>query len=61
MGGKEAVVHLKKLLVDTPIFATSGYYDDPVISHPQKYGFSASLRKPFKIQELAHLLNKFLN
>lgn len=61
MGGKEAVVHLKKLLGDIPIFATSGYYDDPVISQPQKFGFSASLRKPFKIQELAHLLNKFLN
>lgn len=61
MGGKETVIHLKKLLPGTPIFATSGYYDDPVISRPQEFGFSASIRKPFKIQELAHLLNKFLD
>ncbi len=61
MGGKETVIHLKKLLPETPIIATSGYSDDPVIAKPLEYGFSGSLRKPFKIQELAHLLNKFLN
>ena len=58
MGGKETVIHLKKLLSEVPIIATSGYSDDPVISRPAEYGFSGSLRKPFRIQELAHLLNK---
>jgi len=58
MGGKETVIHLNKLLPGTPVIATSGYSDDPVISKPEQFGFSGSLRKPFKIQELAHLLNK---
>jgi CheY-like chemotaxis protein len=61
MGGKETVIHLKKLLPGIPIIATSGYSDDPVMSNPEKFGFSGSLRKPFKIQELAHTLNKLLN
>ena len=58
MGGKETVIHLKKLLPGVPVIATSGYSEDPVISKPAEYGFSGSLRKPFRIQELAHLLNR---
>ncbi len=36
--------------------ATSGYRSDPVIADPTSYGFVASLRKPFRIEDLAPLI-----
>ena len=32
----------------------------PVMADPQKYGFTASLRKPFRRAELSELLSRYL-
>lgn len=56
MGGLETAAQLKKLGFVTPIFVTSGYADDPVMANPEKYGFVASISKPFRMAELSALL-----
>ncbi|MCF7952890.1 MAG: hypothetical protein K9K78_02275, partial [Spirochaetales bacterium] len=60
MGGKETLTHVRKVYKKMPIFASSGYSEDPIISSPQQYGFTDSIAKPFKIEELAALLEKHL-
>jgi PAS domain S-box-containing protein len=60
MGGKEAINIIKEKGLDVPVFASSGYSDDPVISRPAQFGFTDSLRKPYRMEELAVLLNSYL-
>jgi len=60
MGGKEAVAMIRELDRTVPVFVTSGYADDPVMAHPEQYGFTASISKPFRISELAQMLEKHL-
>ncbi|MCF7944496.1 MAG: hypothetical protein K9L75_03040 [Spirochaetia bacterium] len=60
MGGKETLSAIRKICKKMPIFASSGYSEDPIISSPQHYGFTDSIAKPFKIEELAALLEKHL-
>jgi DNA-binding NtrC family response regulator len=40
---------------------SSGYSDDAVVSDYHTYGFSASLTKPYKLQELSDTLNNLLS
>ncbi len=60
MGGKETVAQIRKLNQEIPIFVSSGYSDNPVIANPEKYGFTDSISKPFRLKELSRLLNKYL-
>ena len=59
MGGMEVIPHIKKIFPDIRLFAASGYSQDPIISNPCEYGFTGSLRKPFRTDELAEILNNF--
>ncbi|HSW59326.1 MAG TPA: ATP-binding protein, partial [bacterium] len=61
MGGKEAVSEIRKLDADIPVFVASGYSEDPVMSDPNAYGFTASIHKPFRLAELAEILKKNLH
>jgi two-component system cell cycle sensor histidine kinase/response regulator CckA len=56
MGGKEAIARIRAECPDLVAIASSGYSEDPIMSHPQAYGFSASLPKPFSKAELAAVL-----
>ncbi len=58
MGGLELSQELRKKGVGLPIYVTSGYAEDPVMSSPEKYGFSGSIRKPFVLAELRKILEK---
>jgi len=58
MGGKEAVAEVRKLDTEVPVFVVSGYDDDPVMADPGVYGFTASICKPFRMAELAKMLEK---
>jgi CheY-like chemotaxis protein len=51
---------LRDLLPSLPIIASSGYSDDPVMAAPTQFGFSACLRKPFRLNELADLLTRLI-
>ena len=60
MGGKEFAAEVRKIDTEIPIIVSSGYADDPVMANPSKYGFSASLRKPFQIKELAQIIGMLI-
>ncbi|MDD3049590.1 MAG: PAS domain S-box protein [Candidatus Cloacimonetes bacterium] len=60
MGGKEAIKQIREIDKDVIAFVSSGYNSDPVISNPQKYGFSDSISKPFNFSELKNFLHKYL-
>lgn len=42
------------------VVAVSGYSEDPIMSNPAKYGFTASICKPYGMGELATVLNRYL-
>jgi PAS domain S-box-containing protein len=60
MGGQEAVREIRKWDSKLPVFVASGYADDPVMTDPAQYGFTASICKPFTIAELAKMLDENL-
>ncbi|MEO8326602.1 MAG: PAS domain S-box protein [Nitrospirota bacterium] len=56
MGGKDAIPHLRRADPHIKAIVTSGYFGDPIMGDFQRYGFQAMLVKPFKIFELATVL-----
>ncbi len=58
MGGNEAIVKLREFAPDLPVFASSGFSEDPVIACPTEYGFTDSICKPFMSDDLAEMMNK---
>jgi nitrogen-specific signal transduction histidine kinase/CheY-like chemotaxis protein len=61
MGGKEAIQHLKRLDPHMKAIVTSGYSDDPIMCDFQKYGFQEFLAKPYKIFDLAKILESMFS
>ena len=59
-GGKDIASDISEKYPDIKIFASSGYSEDPVFADPEKFGFVASIRKPFMHKELATMLEKHL-
>jgi two-component system, cell cycle sensor histidine kinase and response regulator CckA len=59
-GGRETIDEIRKLDATVPVFVSSGYADDPVMTHPAEYGFTASLIKPFTLAELAGILDRYV-
>ena len=57
-GGRETVGPLRQLLANLPIIASSGYSDDPIMAEPTRFGFTASLHKPFRLNDLGELLGR---
>ena len=57
MGGDKAVIELGRINSTVPVFVSSGYSQDPVISRPEDFGFTASIVKPFQVKELAEMLH----
>ncbi|MBN2715051.1 MAG: PAS domain S-box protein [Deltaproteobacteria bacterium] len=60
MGGTEAVAEIKRLDAKIPVFVASGYAEDPVMKEPEKFGFAASICKPFRKSELLAMLTAFM-
>jgi DNA-binding NtrC family response regulator len=58
MGGIEAVKEVRKFDKEIPVFVISGYADDPALKDPANYGFTASISKPFTMEELSEMLEK---
>lgn len=59
-GGKEIVADIKKIFPNSVFIAFSGYSSDQIISDPEKFGFTASLSKPFTLERLSKLFNMYL-
>lgn len=56
MEGKDVADAIRKLDLEVPVFVSSGYAEDPVIAYPERYGFTGSIKKPFRITELKRVL-----
>jgi PAS domain S-box-containing protein len=61
MGGKQAMLEMRKIHPGVKAIATSGYSEDPVIADPWAFGFRGALRKPYSIDELSNVLDKVLS
>jgi PAS domain S-box-containing protein len=61
MGGKQAMLEMRKIDPGLRAIATSGYSEDPVIADPRAFGFRGALRKPYSIDELGDVLYKVLS
>jgi PAS domain S-box-containing protein len=60
MGGKDAVAFIRKTDTIIPIFAVSGYADEVTVAKPEEFGFTAGIYKPFTIDALGAMLDKYL-
>lgn len=60
MGGKEAIQELKALDPNVVAVASSGFSNDPIMSDPAAYGFSAILPKPYNIRDLIGLVRSLI-
>jgi PAS domain S-box-containing protein len=60
MGGKEAIKKLIEIDPEVRAIVSSGYNDDPVVSHFREYGFSGVLAKPYSIVEMSKALHAVL-
>ena len=55
-GGVPAKKEIRKIDPDIQGIVTSGYADDPVLSSPESYGFSAKIAKPFRKSEFKDIV-----
>ncbi len=60
MGGQETLQKILQIDPKVKAIASSGYFNDPVMAYPQRYGFKDALRKPYTIAELEAMLKKLL-
>jgi PAS domain S-box-containing protein len=56
LGGKSTAETLLKIHPGIVLIASSGYSQDPVMSDPAAYGFTAKLSKPYQRKELVELM-----
>lgn len=61
MGGKEAVKLIKELDPKARAIVSSGYSNDPIMANHRENGFAGVLSKPYKIQDLARVLEVTIN
>jgi PAS domain S-box-containing protein len=61
MGGKEAIKMLLEIEPEVKVIVSSGYYNDPVISDFEKYGFSGFIAKPYRTRELIDVLQRVMS
>lgn len=58
MGGKETVKKLKQIDDSIKTIAMTGYSNDPILAHPDKFGFTGALQKPFNLAELKEMIKE---
>ena len=62
MGGKEAVVELRKYDPEARVIVSSGYNTDPIMAHHEEYGFYGYLfPKPYQLKELGMALKEIIS
>ena len=56
MGGRKAAAQLLTIDPGAKIIVSSGYSKDDTITNYKKYGFCASLPKPYKLETISRVL-----
>ncbi len=60
MGGVEALRCIRERDPDVRGIVSSGFSDDPVLAHPQEYGFCDRVAKPFRLADLSQVVERAL-
>ena len=60
MGGIETASKLLKIDPGVKMIVSSGYSEDNAVANYKKYGFMATLRKPYTVDELKNTLQNVL-
>ncbi|MCF8128128.1 MAG: response regulator [Deltaproteobacteria bacterium] len=58
MGGEPTMQQLLKIDPDVKAIVSSGYFNDPVMSDFEKYGFMGALSKPYEKKALKEALER---
>jgi len=61
MGGKEAILKFRELDPAVKAIVSSGYSNDPVVVDYAAHGFSGTLSKPYKINDMKETLEHLLH
>ena len=61
LGGKDTIQRLRLLDPQVRGIVSSGYSNDPVLSHFHSYGFQGMVAKPFRLDELSEALYQVLS
>jgi signal transduction histidine kinase/ActR/RegA family two-component response regulator len=60
MGGKESIEKLINIDPETKGIVSSGYSNDPIMSHYKDHGFVGVITKPYRLQELSVIMHDVL-
>lgn len=60
MVGKETIQKLRQLAPETRAIVSSGYADDPIMTHYKKYGFRGVIKKPYRVNAFSKELLRVL-
>jgi PAS domain S-box-containing protein len=60
MGGKEAMKKLREIDGSVRGIVSSGYCNDPILSHYREYGFCAVVAKPYNIKEMGEVMHEVI-
>ena len=58
MGGEQTIREFLKIDPDVKAIVSSGYFNDPVMSDFEKYGFMGALAKPYEKKALKKVLER---
>jgi two-component system cell cycle sensor histidine kinase/response regulator CckA len=61
VGGQDAVHTIKKIDPNARVIASSGHLEHPVMLDHGKFGFSAVLEKPYKLEKLQQVIETVIN
>ncbi len=61
MGGKDTIKVLLKSYPEIKAIIISGYINDPIMMHYDKFGFKRAIIKPFTIMEINYALQVVIN
>ena len=61
MGGKEAAARILEIDPGASLVVSSGYSNDPVMSDHVRYGFKATMVKPYRVSEVTEVLKKVMS
>jgi DNA-binding NarL/FixJ family response regulator len=61
MGGKEAVARLLEIDPEARVIVSSGYSNDPIVSHFADFGFCGAVNKPYSIEQLGTVLREVID
>ncbi len=60
MGGKEAIGRLLAIDPAAKAIVSSGYSSDPIMADPRRYGFKATVTKPYLMEDMRKILQELL-